>query len=231
MLLASGMAIRIVARRSPALRAPARLGVGWPGNPGEGGGTLVGRRAVRVTAVVAFLVTSLAASTPARADYAANDPQDATTKMDIRKVASQVYWGSYRGHRTKIVRLKVVFSDPVPWSKLHSPVLAMPMDSRGTVAFDFGLVIFRQKIPGDPNRMHCWLKSVTGEVVLSDQDVVGFSASGTIATCAFPKRAIKARPSGIVRWRVQSRYATDAAGTKYKYDDAPDDHVAVYPHL
>ncbi len=186
------------------------------------------RIAARVLPVLLVLVTSVVVSTPARADYSAGDPQDSTTKMDIRSVRSHVYTGPYDGHPAKIVRFSVVFDDPVQWSKLQAPVLLMPMDTIGTATFDYVLDIFRQKIPGDPNGMHCRLRKASGEVILFDDGVVDYSASGTHATCAFPKKAMHVRPSGVVRWRVQSRYT---AGTTYKYDDAPDDPAAVYPHL
>jgi hypothetical protein len=189
------------------------------------------RIAARVLPALLVLMASLAASTPARADYAAGDPQDSTTKMDIRRASSQVSMGSYHGHPAKIVRFRIVFDKAVNWSALHSPDLLMAMDTVGTVSFDYRLDIFRQKFPGDPNLMHCWLRNASSEGVLSDDDVVGYSASGTHATCAFPKHAMTVRPSGVVRWRVQSRYTTDAAGTTYKYDDAPNDPAALYPHL
>jgi hypothetical protein len=176
-------------------------------------------------------LATLAVSTPARADYSANDPADSNTKMDIRTVTSRVVHGSIGGHPATIVRFKVVFAHAVPWGKLRVPDLMWPMDTRSTSAADYRLDIFRRKFPGDPNTMHCWLRNASSEIILSDDGIVGFSASGRVATCAFPKHAMAVRPTGVVRWAVESSYAADAAETDFRIDNAPSGAPFLFPHL
>ncbi len=188
------------------------------------------RTYARVLPTLVVLAT-LAVSTPARAAYSANDPADSNTKMDVRTVTSRVDQGSIGGHPAKIVRFKVVFAHPVPWAKLHIPDLLWAMDTRATSAADYRLDIFRRKFPGDPRRMHCWLRNSSNEIILSDDGVVGYSASGRVATCAFPKQAMSVRRSGVVRWAVQSVYAADAAETDFRIDNAPSGAPFLFPHL
>jgi hypothetical protein len=156
----------------------------------------------------------LAVATPAAAQYSATDPVDSNTKMDLRTVSSRVDQGSIAGHPAKIVRFRVVFAHSVPWAKLHTPVLRFVMDTRSTATVDYRLDIFRQKFPGDPNRMHCWLRKTSGENVLDDDGVVGYSASGKVATCAFPKGAMSVRPSGVVRSRRRCSAGRDQTPVK-----------------
>ncbi|HEY7280940.1 MAG TPA: hypothetical protein VID47_05020 [Actinomycetota bacterium] len=188
------------------------------------------RRSARVLPIV-VLLGSLAVSVPARADYAAGDPRDSNTRMDIRRVTSAVVHGSINGHPAKIVRFRVVFDHAVPWATLHTPDLMWPMDSRSTSSADYRLDIFRHKFPGDPHRMHCWLRDASGAVVLDDDAVVSYSAAGTVARCAFPKGAMTVRGSGVVRWAVQSSYTADAAGHDYRYDNVPGVAPFLFPHL
>jgi hypothetical protein len=188
------------------------------------------RTFARVLPILVVLAT-LAVSTPARAAYSANDPADSNTKMDIRTVTSRVDQGSIAGHPAKIVRFKVVFAHAVPWSTLHVLDLMWAMDTRSTSAADYRLDIFRRRFPGDPNRMHCWLRNASSEVILFDDGVVSYSASGRVARCAFPKGAMSVRRSGVVRWAVQSSYAADAAETDFRIDNAPSGAPFLFPHL
>ena len=61
--------------------------------------------------------------------------------------------------------------------------------------------------------------------------MVGFSVAGKTAMCGFRKSAMTVRPSGVVRWAVQSHYAADAQGTDIRIDDAPGVAPFLYPHL
>jgi len=178
---------------------------------------------------IVVLVATLAATTRADAQYSASDSVDSNTKMDLRLVSSRVDQGTIAGHPAKIVRFKVVFTHPVPWAKLHIPDLRFTMDTRSTPTADYWLDIFRKKIAGDTHRMHCWLRNASGEVVLGDDGVVSYSASGKVATCAFPKGAMSVRPNGNVRWIVQSLYA--ASSSDLRTDMAPDGPPYVFPHL
>jgi hypothetical protein len=189
------------------------------------------RRFARVLPIGLVFLTSLLAVAPVRADSSANDPVDASTRMDIRAVSSDVFWGKYHGHRRKLVRFRIVFDEKVRWGELHAPRVQMLMDSRADGASDYELDIFRQKFSGGGLTIHCWLSHVHGDVVLFDRGVAGYAAEGKVASCSFPKGAMRVRGSGTVRWRVASSYTKNADGTGYRIDRAPNYPRRFFPHL
>jgi len=96
---------------------------------------------------------------------------------------------------------------------------------------DYTIEIFRQKLVGEQNRMDCSLtRDSDGVLILSDKDVI-YSAPGKVATCSFPKLAMKVGPSGVVRWHALTGNVKNAEGAKVGLDSAPDNPLGYFPHL
>jgi hypothetical protein len=72
-------------------------------------------RACRILLVVLLAGSTLAAS-PAAADLLRTDPNDYSLAPDIKSARSDVFRGTYSGHKTRIVRISLRFYDRIPGS-------------------------------------------------------------------------------------------------------------------
>ena len=146
------------------------------------------RPAITTLLILGLLLTAL----PASANYSAHDPREPKPKhLNIESASSTVFWGTYLGFRTKLVRFRVTFYDSVPWRKLAYPRVDFFMDSFRRSGIDYHLELFYLKPVGaTKKRLYCWLQrgiSAAGTIVLNETQVVAYATGPRLATCTFPR--------------------------------------------
>jgi hypothetical protein len=167
-------------------------------------------RACRILLVVLLAGSTLAAS-PAAADLLRTDPNDYSLAPDIKSARSDVFRGTYSGHKTRIVRISLRFYDRIPWKRVF--LLQASLDSKGGGAADYSLQWFLSN-----GKFSCWLvkgEGLAGSIVLNEKQVVDYDRGRHFVSCAIPRSALQESKSP--RWRANASNSKNIG----KQDRAP----------